>query len=258
MHYCCVWDAYSTVLDGWTEYKLVRQFLNPLFSVLYTLPQTPSHSLTQQRLINFRPKFRQSSPDLKSWPWSWPNCFLKKQLLQIISESILTYLVNPSTASVIAALQHHKPWSIHNRSLLHTTSTTQLCHSAWKSDPTYAAVQLIAQFHAVYTCAQTWFPQLLIFPFFPYVSRFDPPPSPPMHSSHSQFRHTQPHLFVYAAIFSNRASERYTAGGKHGVRRWTVGVLSLLFVYRSFPCSLQAREINDDGDNLRNRVLLLY
>lgn len=66
-----------------------------------------------------------------------------------------------------------------------------------------------------------------------------------MHSARSWFMHTQPQLFVYAGIFSNRASEGYTAGGKHGVRRWSVGVLSLLFVYRSSPCALQAREIND-------------
>lgn len=56
---------------------------------------------------------------------------------------------------------------------------------------------------------------------------------------------TQPQLFVYVWIFSNRASEGYTAGGKHGVRRWSVGVLSLLFVYRSSACSLRAKEIND-------------
>lgn len=69
-----------------------------------------------------------------------------------------------------------------------------------------------------------------------------------MHSTRSWLMvhaHTQPQLFVYAGIFSNRASEGYTAGGKHGVRRWSVGVLSLLFVYRSSPCALQAREIND-------------
>lgn len=52
-------------------------------------------------------------------------------------------------------------------------------------------------------------------------------------------------MFVYAGIFSNRSSEGYTAGGKHRVRRWSVGVLSLLFVYRSSSCSLHAREIND-------------
>ena len=57
--------------------------------------------------------------------------------------------------------------------------------------------------------------------------------------------HTQPQLFVYAGIFSNRASEGYTAGGKHEVGRWSAGVLSLLFVYRSSPCSPRAREIND-------------
>lgn len=71
-----------------------------------------------------------------------------------------------------------------------------------------------------------------------------------MHSAHSRFMHTQlmhtqPQLFVNVGIFSNRASEGYTAGGKHGVRRWSVGVLSLLFVYGNPPCSLQAREIND-------------
>lgn len=66
-----------------------------------------------------------------------------------------------------------------------------------------------------------------------------------MHSAHAQYKHTQPQLFVYAWIFSNTASEGYTAGGKHGVRRWSVGVLSLLFVYRSARCSLQAREIHD-------------
>lgn len=65
------------------------------------------------------------------------------------------------------------------------------------------------------------------------------------HSAHSRFMHTQPQLFVYAGIFSNRASEGYTAGGKHRARRWSAGVLSLLFVYRSSPCSLHAGEIND-------------
>lgn len=88
--------------------------------------------------------------------------------------------------------------------------------------------------------------------FFPIFLDFIPHPNPPC-TAHAWSLHTHSHtLFVYAVIFSNRASERYTAGGKHGVRRWSVGVLSLLFVYRSSPFSLQTTEINYDGDNLIN------
>lgn len=66
-----------------------------------------------------------------------------------------------------------------------------------------------------------------------------------MHAVCSQFLHTHPELFVYAGIFSNGASEGYTAADKHGLPRWSAAVLSLLFVYRSSVVSLQAREIND-------------
>lgn len=52
-------------------------------------------------------------------------------------------------------------------------------------------------------------------------------------SVHSCLIHTQTQLFVYVEIFSNRASEGYTAGGKHWDLRWRVSVLSLLFVYIS-------------------------
>lgn len=55
--------------------------------------------------------------------------------------------------------------------------------------------------------------------------------SPCARSVHSCLIHTQAQLFVYAEIFSNRAGEGYTAGGKHWDLRWRVSVLSLLFVY---------------------------
>lgn len=55
--------------------------------------------------------------------------------------------------------------------------------------------------------------------------------SPCACSVHSCLIHTQAQLFVYAEIFSNRASEGYTAGGKHWDLRRRVSVLSLLFVY---------------------------
>lgn len=56
---------------------------------------------------------------------------------------------------------------------------------------------------------------LTVFDFFfvaPYVSNFD---FALMHSTRSWIMHTWPQLFVYVEIFSNRASEGYTAGGKH-------------------------------------------
>lgn len=63
---------------------------------------------------------------------------------------------------------------------------------------------------------------------------------------HARGPSTQPQLFVYVGIFSNTASQEYTAGGKHGVRRWSVSVPFLVFVYRSFPCfSAGQREMND-------------
>lgn len=43
LHYCGFSNAYSAVLDGWTEYKLARQFPNLLFSVLYTHKHTHSY-----------------------------------------------------------------------------------------------------------------------------------------------------------------------------------------------------------------------
>lgn len=140
--------------------------------------------------------------------------------------------VKPS--ATIAVLLHHKASNGRNPSWLQAyVITAQLCHSAWKSDPTCAAAWLIARLHAVCNCAQTWFPRLLLCPFFCVCLLLV---FALMHSAHSRFMHTQPQLFVYAGIFSNRAREGYTFGGKHGVPRWSVGVLSLLFVYRSFPC----------------------
>ena len=43
LRYCGFSNAYSVVLDGWTEYKLARQFPNLLFSVLYTHKHTHSY-----------------------------------------------------------------------------------------------------------------------------------------------------------------------------------------------------------------------
>lgn len=144
-----------------------------------------------------------------------------------------------SATYTITATQHREAPNVPNPSLPQVcVITAQLYHPAWKSDPTYATAWLIAALHAVYKCAQTWFVDIFFFLVSNFVFSL-------MHSAHSWFVHTQPQLFVYLGIFLNRTSEGYTAGGKHWVWRWSVGVLSLLFVYRSFRCSLQGREINN-------------
>lgn len=57
LHYCGFSDAYSAVLDGWTKYKLARQFPNLLFSVLYTLTNTHAHKLPHAHTCRLKSRF---------------------------------------------------------------------------------------------------------------------------------------------------------------------------------------------------------
>lgn len=141
----------ARLLDRWTEYKLARQFPNLLFSVF-----VHSHKHTLKNVLSLT---RARIPDLQTWPRSSDLAEAAPSLSLNVSRILDEW-------SRLLHIQLQLPASLIPRYRRPTWLWLRLCHSAVKSDPTYAPAWLIAQLHAVYKCAQTRFPQLSIFLFF--------------------------------------------------------------------------------------------
>lgn len=145
-------NAYSAVLDGWTEYKLARQFPNLLFSVLYTHKHTleNSHSHT--------------SPDLQTWPWSWSDLaelsFLSLNVSRILDQWSLLLHIQLRYSSITRL-----PTSL----IPHYRRSTWLRLNFVTPTPHTQPPGWLPSYISVYKCAQTRFPQLSIFSFFLFV-----------------------------------------------------------------------------------------
>lgn len=129
-----------------------------------TLWQTYTHKLPQahtHRLVHYRANSKVQICKL-----------ILKSLSDLrLADTVLSLNLSCVLDLLCVQLQHCSFTRLPTSLIHHYRGSTWLrdCHSALKSDPTYTAARLIAQLCAVYKCAQTWFPQSLIYSFFLFI-----------------------------------------------------------------------------------------